>query len=179
MDVCAQPRIVSEVPAVVIRVLVNYDRIGIPEPIAAIVMVGRRNTEIEIGDPEAVSISAGEAEHVTRPETTRESSMLKGMIDVVARIIPAGIVSDPLIIGVNMRRFRVSALILKSPAFRCLRPLHLRRSRSANRFLGPRWLLDSGRSRTAGGDVAGAYCMASAPLFFFRAPPLSQDRRGQ
>jgi hypothetical protein len=45
----------------VIRILINHDRIGIPEPVVAIVIVRYRNTEVEVADPEAVSISAGEA----------------------------------------------------------------------------------------------------------------------
>jgi hypothetical protein len=176
MDVRAQPRIVSEVPAVVIRVLVNHDRIGIPEPVVAIIIVSRRNTEVEIADPEAVSIPAGETEHVARPETTRESSVFKRMIDMIAGIIPPGIVSDPLVIGMNVGCFRVPRLIRKSPAFGCRRPLNLRGSRSASRFLGSRWLLDSGRCGTMGGDVAAAYRMASADaLSFLVALLLSQD----
>jgi hypothetical protein len=117
---------------------------------------------------------------VARPETTREASVLKGMIDMIAGIIPSGIVSDPLVIGMDVGCFRVSGLIRKSPAFRRGRPLTLRGSLSASRFLGSRWLLDPGRSGTMGGDAAATYRMASAddPLSFLVALLLSQDRHG-
>src|ERR1700693_1955380 len=162
MNVRAQPRIVSEVPAVMIRGLVNREGIGIPEPVVAKIIVSRRNTEVEIADPEAASISTGKPEHAARREATRKSSVFKGMIDMIAGIIPAGIVSDPLVIGMDVGCLRVSGLIRKSPAFRCGRPLNLSGPRSASRFLRSRWLLDSGRRGTMGGNAAATYGMASA-----------------
>ena len=59
MDVSPKPRIVGQIPAIVIGIFVDDDRIGIPKPIAAVADVDRRHAEVEAIEPESRRTSAG------------------------------------------------------------------------------------------------------------------------
>jgi hypothetical protein len=51
---------------------------------------------------------------VTRAEAARETPVLPGAIDVVGRIVSAGIVPDPAAaLGMDVRRVRMSGLVAK------------------------------------------------------------------
>jgi len=161
-----------------IGVLIYHDRIGIPEPVSAIIIVGAGNGEVEIANLEAFSISSREAENMARPETSRESAVLKRVIDTIAGIIPPGIMSDPLVIGVDVGRVGVSRPIRKTPAVRRGGSLRLRGPLRAGRFLGSRGLLDSCGRRTMGGHVASTHGMTSSAPFLI-ALLLRPNWRGQ
>ena len=53
VDVGAQPDVIGEIPANVIRVFIDYDLIGVPVPAIAVTDVVRSHTKIETAKPEA------------------------------------------------------------------------------------------------------------------------------
>lgn len=59
MNVRSESNVIGEVPAEMIRVIVNHDVVAIPVPVVAVSGVKGRNVEIESAKPEA----AGTASH--------------------------------------------------------------------------------------------------------------------
>jgi hypothetical protein len=109
MDVGSQPDVVGQIPAIVVGIVVDYDIVGSPVPIIAITEVIRGNGKVEAAKPEAARASAFNAKRVPSSNTAGKSSMLKGMIDMVMRIVPAGIVAHPPVpIGVDVWSVRVA-----------------------------------------------------------------------
>lgn len=108
MDVSAEANVVGQVPAVVIGILVDDDLVGVPEPIVAVIEVRGRDGEIEAAEPEAFAIAAGDAPDVAAAEAAVEVAVLPRMIEMEAGVIAAGIVADPLTVGVDVRSFRVA-----------------------------------------------------------------------
>jgi hypothetical protein len=48
------------------------------------------------------------------PDAAREPTVFEWPVQMIARIITAGIVSNPLVVGVNVRSFRMSAFVRKT-----------------------------------------------------------------
>ena len=104
MGVHAQPTVVREIPADVVRILVDHQRVAVPEPAIDGAVVPRRDAKVEAVEPEPVPVPSFEAELVARTESAIEMPMLPGMIEVVMLITTAGIVSDPSAVIVNVGR---------------------------------------------------------------------------
>ena len=150
MNVGAQPGVVGQIPAFVIRVFVDDDLIGIPEPAAAEADVVGRDAEVKAAEPEARRASAGEMPDVAAAKPARKAAMFPGMIEVVVRIIAAGVVTYPLVVCVHVGSFWVSGLVAK----RCV--------------LG-RWMtIASYGSWTVGGDVTSSHAVRRAPRWMLR-----------
>lgn len=108
----AEPDVVRQVPTNVIGIRVNDDVIGIPEPVAAGIIIIRSDTKEKAAEPEAISRPAGKPVDVAAADFTREMSMLPRVIQVVVRIVWTSVVTNPLIvIRVNVRGRRMSALV--------------------------------------------------------------------
>src|SRR5580704_11612542 len=132
MNVGAQPGVVSQVPAIVIRVLIDHDIVAIPQPVIDEVVIVRSDGEVEAAKPETLPVSSPKMENMARTEAAGKVSMFPGMIDMVVGIVTARIVSDPFIVGVNVRSLRMTTLVGNNPG---------------RRFSSGR-LLSSSRSRT-------------------------------
>lgn len=107
MDVGAEADVIGQVPAVVIGILVDDDLVGVPEPIVAVIEVRGRDGEIKAAEPEALAIAAGDAPDVAAAEAAVEVAVLPRMIEMETGVIAAGIVADPLAVGVDVRSFRM------------------------------------------------------------------------
>jgi hypothetical protein len=103
MDVSSQPDVVSKIPAVVVGILVDHDLIRAPVPSIAEGEVNGSDCEVETAEPKALSIATGNTPNVALTESAVEVAVLPGMIEVIVRIIGAGIVADPFIVGVDVR----------------------------------------------------------------------------
>src|SRR5437868_5850662 len=99
VGVRTQPGVVREIPADVVGIVVNHDRIAVPEPAVDVAIVPRRDAEVVAIEPEPVSVPSLETELMTGTEPAREMPMLPGMIEVIVGITRAGIVSDPRAVG--------------------------------------------------------------------------------
>lgn len=131
VTVGAEPHVVGEVPAIVIRVLVDHDLIGAPIPSIAEGKVNRSDGEVETAEPEALSTAASNAPHVALAETAIEVAVLPGMIQMIVGIVAAGIVADPFVVGVDVRS--VGMAILVDIFWWCRMLFRLGRSRAMRR----------------------------------------------
>lgn len=72
-----------------IRVFIDNNLVRIPKPVIAVVVIVRRNAEIEIANPETAPVSSAQMEDVAGPEAAREMTVLPRMIEVIVRIVRA------------------------------------------------------------------------------------------
>src|SRR5208282_900433 len=108
VDVRAEAHVVGEIPADVIRVVINYDVVRIPQPAVAESDVVRSHVEIETTEPEPAGAAATQVPDVVRAESAGEVAVLPRMIHVVVRIIRAGVMPDPSLALVDVRRIGVA-----------------------------------------------------------------------
>ena len=142
MNVGTQPLVISQIPAIVVWVLIDHDLVAIPEPVIAEVEVVCGDAEVETTKPETLPVSSSQAEDMAAAESASKASVFPRMIDVVVGIITAGIMSDPLIVRVNVGSFRMSPLVRKSAVF------------LSGRLVVPGWPLFPGRSGTMRRNVS-------------------------
>src|ERR1022692_1077930 len=90
----AEPRVIGQVPAVVVRVLVDHDLVAVPEPVAHVAVLERRDLESKAAEPESLPGAAAEPENVLRTEASREPTVCPDVVQVVLGIVAPGIVSD-------------------------------------------------------------------------------------
>ena len=113
-----------------IRVFIDNDLVRIPKPVIAVVVIVRRNAEVEIANPETAPVSSAQVENVARPETAREMAVLPRMVEMIMRIVPPGVMADPLIVAVDVWRVWVTTLVGKLTAFLGTGPLIVKLPRS-------------------------------------------------
>jgi hypothetical protein len=93
--------------------------------------------EKESAHVEPLAISSVQPPNVPWPNRSCETSMLPGMIQMVVRIVPPCVVSHPaIVLRVNVRRLRMTLLILIGPSLLALLlwlPLRLFCGRSPRR----------------------------------------------
>ena len=112
VSVGAEPRVISEVPARMVRILVDHDLIASPVPVRHDVVVVRRNVPIVIAKPESFPVSAREVEYVLRSEAAAEASVYPRLSEVVMRIVGATIMAYPSIVfGIDVRNVRMALLV--------------------------------------------------------------------
>jgi len=118
-----------------VGIFIDDDVVTVPKPVIAESDVECTNAEVEPAEPETIGAASTEMPNVTAAETAGEVAMLPGMIEMHTGIITAGVVADPLAVGVDVRRVGMSCLVVEV------------------RGCGGR---SSRRSWTVGGDVLGA-----------------------
>jgi hypothetical protein len=114
-DVAVSPesRVIRQVPANVIRIVVDYNVVRAPVPVAAQVNVVRCNAEIESAKPESRSIPAFDPVDMSAANFTREVAVLPRSSKFVVRIVPACVMPYPLIrLGMNVRRLGMRGCIV-------------------------------------------------------------------
>jgi hypothetical protein len=87
MAVGAEPRIVGQVPAIVVGIFVDCDLIGAPVPIVAEAVVSGSNAEGKSAEPEAFPIAAFNAPHVAAPEAAGKAAMFPSMIEMISELL--------------------------------------------------------------------------------------------
>src|ERR1700674_248612 len=104
MHVGAEPDVVGQVPARVVRILVEDDVVPVPVPAIAVAVVVRGDAEEEAAEAEAIAVAALQPPDVVRAEGAREAPVRPGTIEVVVPVVPAGVVSDPtMVLSVHVR----------------------------------------------------------------------------
>ena len=117
--VCPQPDIVGEVPTVVIGVEIDNDVVVIPEPVATVVVVVRRDLEVVAADVESTDAAAMKPPDMLRSNPRSEMSMFPRAIEVIVHIVAARGMSHPGIVGVYVRDIGVAGLIAVRAAANC------------------------------------------------------------
>jgi hypothetical protein len=97
VGVRAEPDVIRKIPAVVVRILIDYDLVGIPEPVTAEAEIGRGNTKIEAAEPETTRASSADPPHVAATEASGKPTVFERMIQMIMGVIAASIVADPTI----------------------------------------------------------------------------------
>lgn len=111
MNVGSEANVVGEVPAHVVRVIVDDDRIIRPIPIPAISDVVRRDAEEESTKAEATWTAPAEMPHMSTTNLTGKASMFPGVVEMIMRIVTPRIMPDPLVVGMHVWRFRMSGSV--------------------------------------------------------------------
>ncbi len=106
----SQPDVVGQVPTDVIGIVVNDDVIRIPEPAVAETNIIRSHGEVEPTEPEAAGPSAYETPDVAAAETAGEVAMLPRMIQMVMRVVGAGVMAHPLFAPIDVGSVGMSGL---------------------------------------------------------------------
>jgi len=119
VNVRAEPDVICQIPADVVRVVVNHDLVGIPEPVVAEAKVIRGNAKKEAAKPKAARAASDDPPDVASADATWKMSVLPGMIEMVMGIIAAGIVADPVVtLDLDVRCVWVSGFLVVA-AVRC------------------------------------------------------------
>ena len=128
MGIRAEARVIGEVPPNVVRVVVNHDRVAVPEPAVDEAIIERRHAEEEAAKPEAIPVSSLQVVDVVVSDAARKTSVLERVIEVIVGIAGAGIVSDPPAIAVDVRSIRMSLMVDKSSRSAGIPPVRRRRT---------------------------------------------------
>lgn len=114
MNVGAESDVVGQVPADMIWICIDHDVVAIPLPVVTVVVVSRGNAKEESVKAEALAIAPSETVDVSGTKGARKMSVLPGAIEVVTRVVSAGIVADPSIRpGIHVRSIRMAGLLGK------------------------------------------------------------------
>jgi hypothetical protein len=114
VGVCSEAGVIGEIPAWVIWVVVYYDVVAVPQPIAGVVVVVRRDAPKKAAKPETVPASAFETINVVAANFTAEVSVFPNVILVVTSIVAATFMTDPLIVlSMHVRSFWMALLVAK------------------------------------------------------------------
>ena len=115
MDICAQPRVIRQIVAGVVWIVIDYDVVIVPEPDIGVCVVIRRKLKEIAAYIESIRAPSTKSPDVLRADATDEAPVFPWTVQMIVRIVPAGIVSDPAIIfRVNVRGFRMALLIAES-----------------------------------------------------------------
>jgi hypothetical protein len=117
----------------VIWILINHDLVRIPEPVIAKAVVVWGNAKVEAAKPEALPVPSCKPKDMAGTEPAREAPMLPRMIEMVVRIITAGVMPDPLITAIDVRGVRVPGLVAIIAVLRGGAPCTSNRSRPMRR----------------------------------------------
>jgi len=113
VDVGSQAHVVGQVPAIVIGIFVDDDVVAAPVPAIAKANIVRSYAEIEAAEPEAAGTAASEMPNVPATESASEASVLKGMVEMIVRIVTSGVVANPFSVGMDVGRVRMTNLIVE------------------------------------------------------------------
>jgi len=113
VHVSAEPRVIGEIPARMIGIIIDYDRVRIPQPAGNVCQIEGRNAPVEVIEPEPRRPPALKMKHRARPESAREVAVFERMSQMVLRIIWSGVVPHPFAVRLDMGGVRMSRLVLE------------------------------------------------------------------
>src|ERR1700689_2249618 len=114
VNVSSQPRVVGEIPAVMVGIFVDHDLVAIPEPVGGQCQVKRGNAESPSVKPETARTAPADVPHVAASEAAGETAVLKGMIKVETGIIASSVMPYPGAVVVDVWGFWVAGVIMKT-----------------------------------------------------------------
>jgi len=99
VDVGSEPDVIGEVPADMIGIVIDDDVVRIPEPVVTEINVEWSYGEVETAEPEAAGTTAFKTPHMSATDTAGEPAMLPRTIQMLMRVVAAGIMAYPFSIG--------------------------------------------------------------------------------
>jgi hypothetical protein len=112
VNVGAQAYVVSEIPAVVVGVVVNHHVVAVPIPVIGVGKVKRGDAEVEATKPETPGIPTLDAPPMSAAEATLKATVLPRMVQVEAVVIPPPVVTNPFAVVVHVRGFGMAVAVL-------------------------------------------------------------------
>jgi len=100
MGVGAGTDVVGEVPAGVVRVVVEDDVVAIPEPVVSVVVIVWGDGPEEAAKSEVIAAAAFEAVNVVAANFTSEMAVFPGVVLMIVSIATAGVMADPVIVAI-------------------------------------------------------------------------------
>jgi hypothetical protein len=97
VHVGSEAYVVGEIPARVVRIFVDDDLVGVPEPTIDIGQVVGGYAEVEAAKPEAGWAAAAQTPNMRRTKAGGEVPMLPGMVEMIVGIGGTGIVAYPVV----------------------------------------------------------------------------------
>jgi hypothetical protein len=110
VHISSEADVIRQIPAYVVRIVVNNDLVRVPQPAIAVGHIKRRHTPIPSVEPEAAWAAADQSPHMLRTEAAGKVAVLPRMVEMIVRVVATGIVTDPDI-AVYVRSGRVPALV--------------------------------------------------------------------
>lgn len=122
--VCAQPNVVGQIPADVVRIVIDDDVVAVPIPIAAITHIVGCNREEKAANAEAPRAAAAQSPYVAATDSSREATVLPRMVEVIMHVRSAGIVPDPtVVLGMHVWCLRMALFVGKCAPLSGRRPM--------------------------------------------------------
>ncbi len=121
VDVGASSRVVGQIPAVVVGIVVDNDGIAVPVPVIGVVVIVGSYAEVEAAEPKALAVPSAQMVLMAAAKAAGEAAVFPGMIQVIVRVAAAGIVANPIVIVVDVRGVRMIGPITEG-ATAVLRP---------------------------------------------------------
>ena len=110
MHIDAEAHVIGQIPADVVRILVDDDFIRVPEPAVAESYVGSRDIPVPSIEPEPAGSAACEPPNVPGAKAAGKVTVRPRIVEMVARIVGAGIVTNPGI-SIHVRSIGVARLV--------------------------------------------------------------------
>lgn len=103
MDIGSEPNVVGQIPAVMVGIIVDYDIVGSPVPIVAIIEIIWGDRKIETAEPESARASSLDPKGMSPANAAAKSSMLEWMVEVIVSIVFPRVMTDPFVsLGMDM-----------------------------------------------------------------------------
>src|SRR5271157_450536 len=106
----AEAHVVGQVPADVIRIVIDHDVVGIPQPSVAEGNVKRRYVPVPAVEPEAAGASAAQMPHMPAAKSAGKAAMLEGVVKMIVRVAASRVVAHPAL-AFHVRNAGVSGLV--------------------------------------------------------------------
>ena len=108
VDVGASSRVVGQIPAVVVEIVVDNDGIAVPVPVIGVVVIVGSYAEVEAAEPKALAVPSAQMVLMAAAKAAGEAAVFPGMIEMIVRVAATGIMADPSAIVVDVRRIRMT-----------------------------------------------------------------------
>jgi predicted anti-sigma-YlaC factor YlaD len=143
----------------VVGIVVDDDGIAVPVPVIGVVVIVGSYAEIEGAEPEAVAVSTSQVILMAAAKAAGKAAVFPGMIEVIVRVAATGIVTDPVVIVVDVRRVRMIGPIAEGATVVLI--VAVRSAIFGSTILRAVRRSASRGSRTVGGNMAAAHIVTA------------------
>src|SRR5579871_3881826 len=133
-----------------IRIVIDHDIIGVPEPAVHVADVIGRDAPAKSAKPEERGSAAADTPYMAAADPAGETAVFPGTIQMIVRVFASTLVANPFAIRVNVRRFRMPFAVIKLAGLRGMLFGRTRRRVSID-------MRRPYRSRSALRDIASAH----------------------
>jgi hypothetical protein len=92
----------------VVWILVNHNLVRVPQPSITVADIVWGDAEVKPAKPKPRRATSGQVPYVAGSKAARKVSVSPGVVQVIVRIVPSCIVSNPFVVWMHVRCFWVS-----------------------------------------------------------------------